>query len=180
MEAVLRSNRGSESLSFRFLEQHDCGPDPGVDCEVVVCGSSWGDGSPRPIRADLGALHLSLVQFGALIGNLGDWLALPLADLATQPLRSVCPLAFSPPATFEIRFGSRQDTIDDGKPVVTIAWQIDSFGGEFHYVTDPSCLDEFAAGLIAMLTCYGYGCVDGRLTRIHSCSPTPPRPAGEA
>ncbi len=168
MKATLRSNRGSESVSFRFRGRNNCGPEPGVDCEIRVAGSSWKDGEAKPVRADLGVLHLSLIQLGTLIGSVSSWLTLPLEELARRPLQSACSLSFSPPERLGVDFGPRRDTVNAGKPVVTVSWQLGSFRGELHYVTDPSCLGEFTEELRAMLAEYGYDYVDGRLTEICS------------
>jgi hypothetical protein len=149
MDVILRSNRGSEFITFDFFSRHDCGPEQGFDCAVAIQSSSWNDGEPKPVRADLGSRHLSLIELALLNDSIAKWLALPLDKLATNPLKSRHSLDFTGENSLSLEFGPRADTIDSGKPVVTIAWRLSSFHGEIHFVTDPSCLQNFIDSLRA-------------------------------
>lgn len=152
MDVILRSNRGHEFLSFDFRERHDCGPEKGIDCLVSVQSSSWDDGEPKPVRADLGNRHLSLIELSLLNESISKWLELPLNRLAAKPLESKHSLDFTGENNLCIEFGDRTDTINDGKPVVTIGWNLGSFEGEIHFVTDPSCLQNFVDCLSAIIS----------------------------
>jgi hypothetical protein len=145
--AKLQSNRGAESLRLEFIERRDCGPDPGADCNVVLTGSNWSEGEPKPIRAGLGSLHLSLVAVSALAAELERWVGLPLERLAMETLECEYNLAFAPTSELRLRFDKRADTISDRKPVLTAAFSVGAFNGELHFVTDQSCVAEFVAGL---------------------------------
>jgi hypothetical protein len=46
-----------------------------------------------------------------------------------------------------VRFGPRPDTISDLNPVVSITFSAGALQGEFHFVTDQSCLTLFAQEL---------------------------------
>jgi hypothetical protein len=53
-------------------------------------------------------------------------------------------------------FGDRPDTIAGRKPTLTIAFGTTRLKGEHHFVTDPSCLREFADALVsAVRECHG-------------------------
>jgi hypothetical protein len=56
-------------------------------------------------------------------------------------------LARLPGQTVSVRFGSRPDTISHLNPVVTVTFSAGALHGEFHFVTDQSCLTLFAQDL---------------------------------
>jgi hypothetical protein len=72
--ARLPSNRGNESLELEFIERRDQGPDAGADCRVRLVGSNWSyDDGPRPVRLDLGSVHLSLAAISSATSDLARW-----------------------------------------------------------------------------------------------------------
>ena len=153
---TLSSNRGSESLSIDFQGRNDCGPDPGADARVTARLSSWATGEPRPTGIDLGCVQLSLSEASSLLSDIENWLALPLDRLAQTPLASTCDLAFAPSDKLTLSLGARDDIISEGKPVLTISFSVGSLSGEAHFVSDQSCLAEFARSLASALKSLGY------------------------
>jgi len=152
MDAVLRSNRGSEFLSFDFLSKHDCGPEQGFDCAVLIQSSSWDSSVPQSVGAQLGTQHLSLIELSLLKESIAKWLSLPLDKLAINPLKSKHSLDFTGENYLCLEFGCRTDTIHGGKPVVTVSWKMSSFKGEIHFVTDSSCLQNFVDSLSKIIS----------------------------
>lgn len=143
-------------LRLEFIARRDCGPDPGALCQVMLIGSSWSNGTSAPVGADLGILHLSLIEVSVLAAELERWVGLPLDRLAREPLECEHDLAMAPTSELRLRFGARPDTISDRKPVLTATFSVDSFKGELHFVTDPSCVAEFVADLRESLRAIGH------------------------
>jgi hypothetical protein len=56
-------------------------------------------------------------------------------------------LARLPAQTLVIRFGPREDVIVGRYPIITVNFAAGGLAGEFHFVTDQSCLDLFARDL---------------------------------
>jgi hypothetical protein len=148
MVATLNSNRGSERLELAFLSRRDCGPDPGVVCDVTLVASSWADGTPSPIRINLGKIHLSLTQVRVLMNTVGVWLDLPLEQLGQAPLVAEVDLMFTPPDHLVLRFAPRDDTVAEvAKPVLTISYSVGGADGSMHFITDQSGLRLFLSEL---------------------------------
>ncbi len=157
MNARLDSSRGHEAIDLKFVARHDCGPDPGVDCQVTITGSNWSSGGPSTISANLGKVHLSLIQLNALASAIESWVQLPLAHLAQKPFEYEVDLGFAPFESLLTRFRNRNDeVVEKGKPTITVRYSIGTFTGEAHFTTDPSGLERFAAGLRSGATKVGY------------------------
>jgi hypothetical protein len=60
-------------------------------------------------------------------------------------------LARLPHQTVNVRFGARSDTIQSLNPVVSINFSAGTLHGQFHFVTDQSCLSIFAEELSTQL-----------------------------
>ncbi|MDH3376853.1 MAG: hypothetical protein OEQ39_07790 [Gammaproteobacteria bacterium] len=157
MAARLVSNRGTEHFELGFVARRDCGPDPGVDCQVRLVSSSWAEGEPRPITITLGTLHLSLVQIRNLVEVIESWITKPVDELALEPLEAEIDLMFAPQDFLLLKFGSRDDTIAElGKPVLTVDYKIGSTIGVMHFTTDPTCLSVFVDSLKTGVAGVGY------------------------
>jgi hypothetical protein len=155
--ARLPSNRGNESLELEFIERRDQGPDAGADCRVRLVGSNWSyDDGPRPVRLDLGSVHLSLAAISSATSDLARWVNLPLEQLALEPLECQHQLALGPSCELWLRFGERADVISGRNPVLTAAFSVGSLSGELRFVTDQSCIAEFVADLQAAQRAVGH------------------------
>jgi hypothetical protein len=83
-----------------------------------------------------------------LRGHIARWSILPLDRLVADDLDGEFELACLPYQKICIRFGSRRDTIaDDSHPVVSVLYSAGAMQGEFHFVTDQSCLSLFCQEL---------------------------------
>ena len=70
-----------------------------------------------------------------------------LDHLIAEDLNGGFELARLPWQSIHIRFGPRSDTVSNLNPVVSITFSAGTLRGEFHFVTDQSCLGLFAQEL---------------------------------
>jgi hypothetical protein len=82
-------------------------------------------------------------DFVDLRKHLQDWLRLPLQALEPELLDREFTFTRLPGQDLTIRFGAREDTIDGRKPTVTVRAAAGPLTGEWHFVTDQSCLGQF-------------------------------------
>ena len=105
-----------------------------------------------PFSTSISGLWLNAADLTALTDHISEWLRQPLDYLVAEELNADFEFALLPGQSVHVRFGPRPDTISDLNPVVTIAFSAGALQGEFHFVTDQSCLALFAQELSAELT----------------------------
>jgi hypothetical protein len=71
--------------------------------------------------------------------------------LLTCDLTGSFGLARLPGQQIELRFGPRPDVVTTPNPVVSVLFSAGSLKGEFHFITDQSCLNLFAQELQAVM-----------------------------
>jgi hypothetical protein len=83
----------------------------------------------------------------ALRDHIARWIRQPLECLIADDLSAEFQLALLPGQSIRIRLGARDDTISDRHPVFTVSFSAGALQGEFHFVTDQSCLALFVEEL---------------------------------
>jgi hypothetical protein len=151
MDATLASNGGHDSLVLSIDSRFDWQGEPGVEASLAITSQNWDGDHEHPVRVLVAGLCLGISAVRALHDVLAVWVSLPLHELATTKLAGTHALALAPGQRLDFVFGDRPDTIADRKPTVTIAFETTRLKGEHHFVTDPSCLREFADTLVAAL-----------------------------
>jgi hypothetical protein len=149
MDATLSSNDGHDALVLSIGSRVDWRDQPGVEASLSITSRNWDGDHEHPVRVEVPGLCLGVSAVRALHDALAVWVSLPLHELATTKLAGAHALALPPGQRLDFMFGDRPDTIADRRPTVTILFGTTRLTGEHHFVTDPSCLREFADGLVA-------------------------------
>jgi hypothetical protein len=143
----LASNAGTASLTIEPVRAKREAHVDGFDATLVLASSRWRDADQYPSSVRVENIWLASKELRALLDHTARWLALPLAELEPRRLDGAFDLAGLPGDQLLITFGEREDTVASKNPVVTIAFAAGSLRGEFHFVTDQSCLGQFAYSL---------------------------------
>ena len=149
MLATLPSNNGNSQFVVELLApaEHDS-HGPGFESAIHLRGRHWDGDHEFPFTTSIDGFWLRTADLNALRDHLSRWLRQPLDRLVSDDLSADFQLARLPGQSLHIRFGPRADTISERNPVVTIAFSVGALRGEFHFVTDQSCLTLFAQDLI--------------------------------
>jgi hypothetical protein len=116
-------------------------------CTLRLIGEHWEGGHGRPFTVTADGFVLRAAALDALHHHVVSWLDGPLEALVSSRLDASFELA-GPLQTLGFRFGPVDEVIAErSKPVVSIGFSIGALRGNFHIVTDPSCLALFAEGL---------------------------------
>ena len=150
MAATLPSNSGEARLVIEFGARSEYGDERGFDSCVRLHGSHWNGDHTFPFSVSLEGLWLCAGELTSLRDHISQWLSQPLDHLVAEDLSAEFQLARMPGQSVHLRFGPRTDTISDRKPVVSITYSAGALHGEFHFVTDQSCLAVFAEELSAV------------------------------
>ena len=143
MDAVLRSNRGVSELTLRLNPRGDAV----WECTLVFVGEDWNNARGHPFTTTVEGFLLTTAALAALHRHLLSWLDGPLEALVSSRLDAVFELSV-PGQTLCVRFGPVENVIVDvGKFGVSIRFSLRALAGNFHLVTDPSCVALFAEGL---------------------------------
>lgn len=151
MQAALKSNEGKDEVVIDFLYPESYGTDPGVQSSVHIRGQYWDGDHTHSLGVSLEGLWLRTEDLQRLHDGLAGWLALPLAELEPAKLDGEVKLSRLPGQVLTLRFGHRQEIPSRLKPVVTITFVAGALAGEFHFITDQSCLSAFRADLSSQL-----------------------------
>lgn len=145
--STLSSNRGGELFSIEFRAPGEYAHEPGFDSSIAVRGEHWDGEHCFPFSFVVEGVWLRAGDIVGLRDHIDGWLRRPLDQLVPKDLDAEFQLARVPGQSLRIRFGARADTISDRHPVVSISFSAGTFQGEFHFVTDQSCLSLFTEGL---------------------------------
>lgn len=149
--AALNSNSGDAWVAIEFVATLPYRSTPAFEVTIKLAGVAWDGEEPRPLSMSLAGVWLDIAVVASLRDHIVAWNRLPLGLLATEALSKTFELACAPSQSFRIAFGPRQDTISSRNPVASFTWTIGTFRGEFHFVTDQSCLAIFADALAESL-----------------------------
>jgi hypothetical protein len=151
MLATLPSNSGDAQLTLEFKSPAEYASDSGFESTILIRGRHWDGDHTFPLSTSLEGIWLRSADLIGLRDDITRWNCLPLDHLAAEDLNGSFELARLPGQSIHIRFGPRQDTVSNRNPVVSIAFSAGVLRGEFHFVTDQSCLALFAQELSVAL-----------------------------
>lgn len=149
MTAALVSNGGDAQFIFEFSSPADFDGEAGIESSLHLRGEHRDDDHPFPFSTSIEGLWLRTADLNALQEHISGWLCRPLDGLIAEDLNADFELAPLPGQSVRLRFCPRPDTVSGRLPVVTISFSAGELRGEFHFVTDQSCLGLFCAGLAA-------------------------------
>src|SRR5258706_10106659 len=144
MAATLPSNSGEAQFVVELSTSAEYAHDAGFESSIHLRGRHWDGDHTFPSSTSIVGLWLRAADLTALREHLTRWLCQPLESLIAEDLRADFQLARLPGQSVHVRFGPRPDTISDLNPVVSITFAAGALQGEFHFVTDQSCLTLFA------------------------------------
>jgi hypothetical protein len=150
--ASIRSNRGDSELSIRFDSAYTVESDRGFHSTITVAEEYWDGDHDLPVKIDLDGFWLSREQLTEMSHYLTDWCNRPLEQLAASHLQRDFELCRLPGQSAMLSFGPRADTIDERKPVLTIALKLGRLTTGIHFVTDQSCIAIFANELAKLIS----------------------------
>jgi hypothetical protein len=151
MPATLMSNRGDEKLSIELGKPSEFTACPGFESTIRLAGRHWGCDDTRLATIVLDGIWLSCAELKALHDHIANWIDQPLDCMAAENLTGDFELTRLPGESVLVSFGPRSDTISFRNPVVSIVMSASTLRGEFHFVTDQSCLRIFAQELSGLL-----------------------------
>jgi len=151
MPATLRSNNGEAEFTVEFREYIDYASEAGFESAIQLRGQHWDGDHTHPLSGSIDGLWLRSADLKGIRDHISHWLDRPLNYLVAEELNREFELARLPGQTIRIRIGPRQDTTSHLNPVVSITFSAGGLRGEFHFVTDQSCLALFARELSAQL-----------------------------
>ena len=147
MAATLPSNNGEEYFAIDFRAPAEYAHDPGFESSIHLRGRHWDGDHTFPFSTSVEGLWLRTADLTALREHVTRWLRQPLECLIAKDLNADFRLARLPGQSVRVCFGSRPDTVSELNPVVSISFSAGALQGEFHFVTDQSCLTLFAQEL---------------------------------
>lgn len=143
---TLNSNSGSSSVSVEIVSTSTYATRAGFDANISVKGIHFDGDHDHPINFEIEGLFLPNDELARLCDRIGDWTNQPLDKLAGTVFEGE--FSFEAPGQkFRLRFGEREDTISALNLVVTVEIESGRFVVETSFVTDQSCLHNFAQSL---------------------------------
>ena len=154
MTATLISNSGEARFVIELGTRSEYGDERGFDSCVHLYGSHWNGDNTFPFSVSIEGLWLRVAELTALREHIFRWVGQPLDQLVADDLSEDFELARMPRQRVRIRFGPRADTISGLNPIVSITYSAGALHGEFHFVTDQSCLAVFVEELSAAVNSF--------------------------
>jgi hypothetical protein len=147
MAATLPSNNGEAQFVVELGAPAEYAHDTGFESSIHIRGRHWDGDHTFPFSTSIEGLWLRAADVVALRDHIARWIGQPLERLIADELSADFQLARLPGQSIRARFGPRDDTISDRHPVFSISFSTGALHGEFHFVTDQSCLALFAEEL---------------------------------
>lgn len=144
MSATLRSNDGESMLELSFENKSEYAHEAGFESTVTVKGRHWDGDHTFPSSLSIEGMWLRTKELKELEAHISRWTNRSLSDLRIEELNREFELACLPEQSLRIALGDRSDTISDSHPVVTISLTAGPMKGEYHFLTDQSCLSIFS------------------------------------
>ncbi len=145
--ATLPSNNGEAQFVIELSAPAEYAHDAGFESSIHLRGLHWDGDHTFPFSTSIAGLWLRAADLTALREHVTRWLRQPVECLMAEDLSGDFQLGRLPGQSVHLRFGPRPDTISHLNPVVSITFSAGSLRGEFHFVTDQSCLSLFAQEL---------------------------------
>lgn len=138
----LTSNMGDSSFTIEPCATHESD----IVCDVVLVTSPVVGDYDLNSTVLTAQLPLSIIRLRCLLGAIDRWLATDVRDAAALDGKHL--LVDHCCGRLDLEFGRRSGLIAAvEKPTVTIRYRIGRSSGELVFVTDQSCLREFADDL---------------------------------
>jgi hypothetical protein len=141
------TNNGEAQFVIELGAPAEYAHDAGFESSIHLRGRHWDGDHTFPFSTSIDGLWLRAAHLTALREHVTRWLRQPLEGLVAGDLSADFQLARLPGQSVHVRFGPRPDTISNLNPVVSITFSAGALQGEFHFVTDQSCLRLFAQEL---------------------------------
>ena len=151
MPATLPSNNGEAQFVIEFGAAAKYACDSGFESSMTIRGQHWDGDHTFPFSTSIEGFWLRTADIVALRDHIARWIHQPLERLIADDLSGEFQLARLPGQSIHVRFGPRNDTISDRHPIFSISFSAGALKGEFHFVTDQSCLAIFVQELSAEL-----------------------------
>ena len=151
MPVILRSNSGEESFGIELIEATDYASEQGFESDIIISGQHNDGDHSHPLSISVRGLWLRTADLVELRNHITTWIAQPLRRLIADDLTQTFKLARLPAQRLDIAFGPHSDATSHLNPVVTITFSSGNLHGEFHFMTDQSCLGIFVQELSAEL-----------------------------
>jgi hypothetical protein len=151
VKATLRSNVGDKQFSLIFGARCNYEGKTGFECEVLISTNHWDGEHEHPVVLRFEGMSIHDKAIAELRNKLGNYVEMPLHEIATSQLEDSFKLAIVPWQEVVLTFGKRGDTIDERKPVLSIRVRVNSTVTETRWVTDQSCLALFTEELSCAL-----------------------------
>ena len=151
MHAELRSNDGESAIALDLERRFTYATEPGFEGSMQIRGRHWDGDHSHGIEVAIAGMWLRAEDLREMRSVVARWLARPLSELKAELLHGEFQLARLPGQSVRIRFGSRPDVIEGGHVVVTVAFAAGPLSGEYHFLSDQSCLEPFSRELNAAL-----------------------------
>jgi hypothetical protein len=140
----LLGNSGQHSVTWEYD-----GAAPLV-CRIVCLAPDWSCDPPTDHLAFSVQARLAGDLLERLVDHIDEWLALPIHEQRKHRLHGRFSLT-NEITLLEVDFGERSDIVQDLKPTVTVRCRQGELDDEVCFLTDPSCLTHFVAGVRAWL-----------------------------
>jgi hypothetical protein len=147
MAAILPSNSGGAQFVIELSASAEYAHDRGFESSITLRGEHWDGDHTFPFSTSIEGLWLRAADIVALRDHIARWIRQPLERLIADDLSAEFQLARLPGQSIRVRFGRRDDIISERHPVFTVCFSAGALQGEFHFVTDQSCLALFAEEL---------------------------------
>ena len=151
MAATLPSNSGEEQFLIEFGMPEEYAHDRGFEASITLRGQHWDGDHHFPFSTRIDGLWLRATDLIDFRDHIIRWVQQPLDRLKADGLSAEFQLARLPGQSVCVRFGGRPDTTSDRHPVCSVTFSAGALQGNFHFVTDQSCLALFAKELSSEL-----------------------------
>jgi hypothetical protein len=154
MRAVPRSNCGEEELVIELGEPIEYRAELVWAATIEIRAVLWDSffDEHYPITSSIAGFWLQAAELTRLVEHIRAWVERPLAELIADGLDGEFELARLPGQGLQLRFGARENTISGLNPVISISYRAGRLHGQFHFVTDQSCLGYFWQNLAHAMT----------------------------
>ena len=149
--AELRSNDGGSAFALDFERRSTYATELGFEASVQIRGRHWDGDHDHEIDVAIEGMWLRVEDLREMGNVVARWLARPLSELKAELLEGEFQLARLFGQSMRVRFGSRPDVIAGRHVVVTVTFAAGPLSGEYHFVSDQSCLQSFSHELTAAL-----------------------------
>lgn len=140
---TLMSNGGTESLRCSSVGTMQGVAGSCLVCDVELVGVHYELWDQKRTLLCLTEVPIPVADLRQACSRLEAWATLPAAEQRLTPLIGAHALG----KPLELDFGPRPGLRGDGRQTVTLRFRIGRFCGEFAYITDPSCIQDFCAGI---------------------------------